>query len=734
MSTDKYFLAKEKTLPVVSYFEEKAISLIGRKKYSVLKEKTSNGSSYIHEKTIILIDRIVQLIDYKILSALIFLAVIALGISHIWVQQSPQEITFTPEQVAYLTAPDTRLQSRFYSFFCVVVFGFFLFAALYTPNIFQKSENSGWQFSSIVPKWILPWLAIGFWIAYVLLYKKNGDGFLQAGLKGRDFLLALATAYMMKEAIQGRFRTRTIAIALFSVISLTYLLPLVLPYEIAETRLFSMDMHWSAVLGDGLYTEPLTGSDWAAFSNYGLLLNKLIASSRLIPLFESLGGTVTFLKLINLVFTGLIIAIIFQRLGMKNIKMVGVTALLILIVYSSRISGVAETFNAPNQLPIRILMIPVMVLLAYYLAGRRGAIGAIVFGLISPVLVFYNFETSYYCILAMGFAIFIESARKGILSVVTSGTAFAVSFLLSGCFLMLTLFDGSLSTIFAKLVEIAGIKIQSGTSGFAGLSAYFFLPFLWIMLHSFVLFSRYLLSIKDQDPLSPIEFQNIVIVGMIIAVGPYIMNRFSTQNMLVPFLLYTLLVLPKFTTGPRADRVVWAFILIVFITPFIFGNPLKRIWSKESVAIVSDKFLGNLDPCLDGITASDRLCNYTLEKADELKQLVQKNPGLEWISELSLNMTRLTGTQPAFDQKAHFFFGHNKERRDILLTSLRQLQAPVIAIDYNIRPRGNEGVHPENYAGIHSTAENFQRNLVRAAGYQIAGKTKYWVIARKRYR
>ncbi|MEX1034610.1 MAG: hypothetical protein WDZ54_01545 [Sneathiella sp.] len=734
MSTEKYDFLKEKISDGFSYFNEKTISLIGRKRHIILKEKTSNSFLHFHEKTFLLIDRIIQLIDFKILTVLLLLSALTLGISHVWVQLSPPITELNPEQVAYLTSPDTRLQSTFYSFYCVLIFGFFLFAGLFSPKLFQHSDNSGWQFSSVIPKWALPWLAITFWTIYVLIYKQSGTAYLQAGLKGRDFLLALATAYLMAETIKGRFRTRTIAIVLLSVFLIIYILPLALPYEVAEARLFNMDIHWSAVLGDGLYTPPFTGSDWAAFSNYGVLLNKLIASSRLIPLFETLGGTVTFLKFVNLVFTGLIIAIIFQRLGMSNIRMIWATALLILIVFSARISGVAETFDTPNQLPIRILMIPVTVILAYYLADRKGGSGVVIFGLISPVLFFYNFETSFYCILAMGFAFFIESARKGTASVIMSGTTFAVSFLLSGVILMLTLFDGSLGENVAKLAQLSEIKIESGTSGFAGLSAYFFLPFLWVMLHTFVLFSRYLLSIKDQSRLTPLEFQNIVIVGMIIAVGPYVMNRFSTHNMLVPLLLYTLLVLPKFTADPKADRVVWSFTLIVFILPFIFGNPIQRIWSKDFVTTVSDKFRNRLAPCLDGITASDRLCNYTLEKAAELEQLANEYPGLAWISELSLNLTRLTGMQPTLDQKAPFFSAHNEERRNILLAPLRQLKSPVIVFDYNLRPRGGKGVHPANYAGIHSAAEEFQRNLVRAAGYRIIGKTKYWVIARKRSR
>lgn len=688
------------------------------------KKYISKSYSYFNDNTAYLIDRIFQMLDLKILSLLIFLAAITLGITYIWVQNSSQTVIFTPEQIAYLTLPDTRIQSKFYTLFSITIFGFFITAGLFAPSWFQRRNKPQWQTSLAIPDWLRPGLAIVFWTVIIFIYKTHGSSFIQTSVKGRDFLLALATAYLMKETIKGRFSTRTIAIALLSVILIIYILPLGLMHEVADTRLFSMDLHWSAVIGDGLYKDSLAGMEFSAFSNYGVLLNELVANSRLIPLFETLGGTVTFLKFINLVFSGLVVVIIFQRLGMKNKRMVWATTLLILFVFSGRISGVAETFDAPNQLPIRILMVPITVILAYLLAGRSWCSGSVIFGLISPVLVFYNFETSFYCILAMGFAIFIESARKGVLSVIMSGAAFTLSFLLSGVILTLALFDGSLSTILAKLTQLVELKVQSGTSGFAGLPVYFFPPFLWIMIHAFVLFSQYLLSVRDRSRLSPLEFQNIVIIGIIIAIGPYVMNRFSIQNMLVPFLLYTLLVLPKLTMGPRADRTFWSFVLIVLIIPFIFGNPVKRIWSKGLVTHVSDKFHDRLAPCLDGITASDKLCDYTLEKADELKRLASENPSLEWISELSLNMIRLTGTQPVFTQKAPFFFAHSMERREILVASLRELQASVIALDYN-------PIYPGNVAGIHPATQEFERNLVQDAGYQIIGKTKYWLIARK---
>ena len=428
------------------------------------------------------------------------------------------------------------------------------------------------------------------------------------------------------------------------------------------------------------------------------------------------------LKLINALFCALIIGIIYQRLHGKNNQILWAAIILVLLVFSEMISGVAGTYHTPNLLPVRFLMIPVTVLLAYYLARSGWLASSAISGAVAPLFLFYNFETGIYCILALGFALFIQGARQGLMSLITSGVVFASCIIISGSLFIAILFEGSLISTSTELVQIMREKIQSGSSGFGGLSAYLLVPFVIVMAHTMVLFSRYLISIKDKDPLSSIEFQNVVIVGLIIAIGPYVMNRFHILNMWVPFLLYTLLILPKLIQELKADRIVWSFILIVLIIPFIFGNPVRRVISEDFVSTISERIDGHLRPCLDGINASPALCTYTLEKADELKNLEAENPGLRWISGLALNMVRLAGTQPALTQKAPFFFGHREETRNILIKSLRQLQAPFIAFD---------NAAPKNIAGLPTYVEQFQQNLVQDAGYEIIENTRYWIIARK---
>ncbi|WP_340150552.1 hypothetical protein [uncultured Sneathiella sp.] len=676
------------------------------------KDKLSRGFSSFNGKTIFLVDQILQLIDIKVLASIVILTLLTLGISYFWVQQTPQNIIFTPEQISYLTMPDTRVQATFYSFLCIAVFGFFLTAGLFTPNAFRKPNNTHWVLSSKIPPWLRPWLGIVFWAAVLIVYEP----------KARDFLLALVAAYLMAEVIKGRFKTRSIAIAALILIFLTCILPFGVQQEIEDGRLWTMDIHWSAVLGTGLYTKTAASMEFDAFAGYGVLLNDMIAGFRIVPFFETLGGTMSLLKLINVFFCALIIGIIYQRLNGKTNQLLWAAIILVLFVFSGMMSGVADTYHTPNLLPVRFLMVPVTVLLAYYLARSGWLASAAISGAVSPLFLFYNFETSIYCILALGFALFIQSARQGFLSLMVSGIVFAFCLVISSALFIAILFEGSLVSTSAELLQIMREKIESGSSGFAGLSAYLLAPFVIVMIHILILFSRYLISIKDKDPLSSIEFQNVVIVGLIIAIGPYVMNRFHILNMWIPFLLYTLLVLPKLSLGLKTDRIVWSFILILLIIPFIFGNPVRRVISKDFVSAVSERIDGHLRPCLDGINASPELCTYTLEKAEELKNLETESPGLRWISGLALNMVRLAGTQPALTQKAPFFFGHREETRNILVTSLRQLQAPFIAFD---------NATPNNIAGLPTYVEQFQQNLVRDAGYEIIESTKYWVIARK---
>jgi hypothetical protein len=541
-------------------------------------------------------------------------------------------------------------------------------------------------------------------------------------LKARDFLLALFAAYLMAETIKGRFQDKTLVLALLALVITLFVLPFLFPHKIADGRLWTMDIHWSAVLGNGLYERAGEVSNFDAFSNYGVLTSWLISISREYPFFETLGGTVTLLKVINLVFCAFVVAIAIQRVGWNNRRMILAAALLLLFLFSGMSSGFAQTFDTPNQLPIRFLTVPVSVFLAYYIAGRKLFAGAAIFGLIAPVLLFYNFETGIYCISALGFALFIENARKGLLNLIITGVVLTLCFSISGVIFIHLAFEGSLLDVIAHLFDIIRLKVESGSSGFAGLSAYLFPPFVIVMIHSSILFAGYLLSVKDRTPLTAVEFQSIVLVGMIIAIGPYVMNRFHILNMWVPFLLYALVVLPKLTVKQRSQQIFWSFALIVLVIPFVFGNPVRRVLSNEFVAAVSDNIHGELTPCLDGLVASDALCQYVTDKANDLETLSQQIPGLQWMSGLSLNILRVTGLSPVLDHKAPFFFAHRDETRDLVLANLRQHEPIAIAID---------NIKHGNVAGIPPAVGDFQRRLVRDAGYEIVEETEYWTIARK---
>src|SRR5690606_21290874 len=172
-----------------------------------------------------------------VLYALLFLAVAALGIAYIWVQSSPVNIVLTPEQISYLRYYETRVQTYFYNFFGILTFVFVLVAGFLAPERFNNGKPSR-AFSTVIPDWLKPWVGVIFWAAFFFAYSRTGVNMLQTGLKERDFLLAFATAYLLMEAIKGRFQTRTILTALVLVVGILYVLPIFLSYQVYDARRF----------------------------------------------------------------------------------------------------------------------------------------------------------------------------------------------------------------------------------------------------------------------------------------------------------------------------------------------------------------------------------------------------------------------------------------------------------------------------------------------------------------
>lgn len=681
-------------------------------KTASLKRTLQNGLAAYQDHTFLFLDRFLNLVNLRLLAFVVISGLLSLGIAA-YLTQGPLSMEgFRPEQIAYLGMPDTRLQTTFYSVLCVLLFAGALLTGLVRPGVITRSAPRDIQLSPRIPEAARPYCVIAFWILVLLLYD----------LKLRDVVFALLAAYLMKEVLNGRFRTSQIILAFVIAFFGLYLLPLLVPPAIPDRELWIMDMHWSAVIGDGIAGAGDPRHLYEAFSAYGLLLTEFIALGQKFAPFRDLAGTEALLILVDILFFGLIFLLIRQRLGAENGRLIWASALLIMLLFAGTMSGALQNLMTPNALPLRFILLPLTALLAYafgHLPIRRAAF---LFGLIAPAFIFYNFETGVYCILAMGYGFLVRGAKEGILTLLSALLLAAIAFALSALLLILLFFDGPLDIVFQELLAITRVKIESGTSGFAGLSFYFFPPFALVMGHALMLFAGHLLDIRDRTPLSPLAFQGVVIVGLIIAIGPYEMNRYHITKMWLPLILYFLLMLPRLARGVREDRLIWSFTLIVLVAPFLFGNPVRYLLKPDPYIAAIDRLQGDVAPCIDGLPASRALCAYATEKAAELEALQARLPGAKWMSGVALSMTRLTGTEPALRKKAIFFFAHRDELRDEILADLKDVNAPYMLFD-----RATD----KNIAGIPEAVETFQSNMLRDVGYEIAERGTYWNIAKK---
>ena len=676
-----------------------------------IKRSTLNGLADCQENTFLFIDHVARQINLRLLILVMAVATVSF-ISAVLLTQGPQPIAgFRPEQIAYLGMPDTRLQMQFYTLLCVLLFSASLVIGLVRPGISRPFAPHKMTLTEHIPLPARPYAVVLFWVAVLLIYDP----------KLQDFLVALFVAYLMKEVLKGRFETSRIILAFVILCLGLFLLPLLFPPAIPDQQLWSMDIHWSAVIGDGLQEASGDAHRYEAFAAYGLLLTELIAFGQKFSAFRDLAGTQTLLIIVDIVFFGLLCFIITQRVGAKNARLIWASAILILLLFAGAISGALQNLTTPNQLPLRFILLPLTVIIAYYLGTLSVLWAALLVGAIAPLFAFYNFETGFYCLLALGYGLFIKGAKGGVWALLMAGMLTALTFVLSASFLILLFFDGPFPSVLQELLRLIQQKVASGTGGFAGLSYYFFAPFFLVMAHCMGLFASHLLAIRDRTPLSPIAFQGMVIVGLIIAIGPYEMNRYHLNKMWVPLLLYTLLMLPRLAGGPKQDRLVWSFILIVLVAPFLFGNPIRYVFKKEPYVAAIERVQKEITPCIDGLPASQALCHYAARKAEELRTLYERYPDIAWLSGLSLTMTRLTDNSPALAKKALFFYAHRDELRDNVINDIAVLKAPVFAFDK---------VETGNIAGIPEVVEDFQESLLQDAGYEVIENTEYWHIAR----
>lgn len=646
------------------------------------------------------LDHVVVRLDRPILFGVLVAAVAALALALLGAATPFTTEGFSPEQISYLSMPDTRVQRSFYVYLSAMVFSGALAVGLLRPLAGQaKLLQNGTFFAALSFQGVI---AISVCVLYLFLLEPKVD----------DLVLAVLTWLVFVRMIDGRISTGSTIVALAIASALFFGTPLLIGSPVMEGQLWPMDIHWSAILGHGIAAERVSDLGLAAFSGYGILFNGLILGARELFGLSTLAEVQTLLGLGNLVFCLLVLAIIQQRSTTPHTAAV---ALLLLVLFSAIVTGLTANLIYPNQLPIRFLLFPVTLLLSYWLAGRAWPRSSAIFGAAAALMLFYNFETGLLCVVGLGFAMFLQTAKRGVMTLAAAIVIFAATAAATSFSLIALLFEDPIIQVGHALFEAAQAKLSSGSSGYGSLKVHLYPPFIIIMAHVIMLFARYLVDIRGQKPLDALAFQSATTVGLIIAIGPYVMNRFDVLNMWTPALLYALLVVPDLLSGGAHTRRIKSFILIVVILPFIYENPVRRSFSYDRVAA----FDSTLAPCIDGLTTATETCVYSAAKSQALVELFQTHVGLGWMSGLALTMSQATGLAPTLTEKSPFFFGHNEANRTELIRQVHEAEATTFAIDRVI-----EG----NPAGIPVAVEQFQRNLLEDAGYMTLSVGTYWTI------
>jgi hypothetical protein len=656
------------------------------------------------EFTMSLFELVAGRLDRKAFGAVLCCAALAFLVA-IWRAAGPFSTDgFTPEQISYLSMPDTRVQTGFYFYLCVLVFAGGLALGLSGTHprrsvaTLTSDVTASWPHRDLI--------AVASWAAYVFLLEPKLD----------NFLLAIALWYVCVKIMEGHVSERAVGLALAVAVVLFFVLPAMVGTPVNDRMLWWMDIHWSAVIGHGLVAENLHDLEIEAFSGYGILFNAIILAARSLLGCTTLAEIQAALIAGNFLFCSLTYVVIRQRVGSS---LAGTLSLVLLVLFSVMVTGFTLNLIFPNLLPIRFLLFPLTLLLAHGLARLEWPVASLLFGAALPLGLFYNFETGLICVLGLGFALFLQTAKRGLMALVGGALLGMAGAAISSAGLVSVLFAGEFALALEDIGGAISAKLLVATSGYGGLKIYFFPPFLIIMTHTIVLFARHLIGIRDKAPYTPVEFQSATIIGLIIAVAPYIMNRFHVWNMWTPALLYALLVLPGLQRCSIRERRIRSFILIVLVLPFIFGNPFKRLLSDEVAAAWDRTF----HPCIGGIEASPGVCSYVAEKSRALEKLSETAAEFGWMSGLATTIGRNVEMQPTLPEKSPFFFGHSERNRQELIRQIKESGRTSFAVD---------NVGENNPAGIPVVVATFQKKLLQDAGFTLVSSGPYWNLMRKK--
>ncbi|WP_169543629.1 hypothetical protein [Sneathiella aquimaris] len=652
--------------------------------------------------------RLAQLVDerriYLIFAALVTCSLLG-GLGTLFSATPPQ---YAPEHSSLYGFDNTAFQRTVYLLFTVSLFVLSLWLGLTRRKLSFPYFQS---FRGRHPL-LLMTVATGLVLFFALPLFFN---FLGNIFEKRSFLMAvgsLAIAYGLLRSTDSVKGIAIISLVTLGVFGYFFVLPFHAYFAVADQTLWGLDHHWTGVIGHGLLAATFGDAFQASLPEYGIYLNRLIEWATANPEFGSFAGTVTVLQIIHVVFAALVFGILVQRFGRSNIPLAMIAFLIILVILAPLMAASGTSIEAPNQSPIRFLFLLIGLIFAPALAGRPLFFWWGAAAVLSAFAVSYNLETGLVLTLGLGFALFVRTLQRGLLVTLSAGVLFAAFFL--GCvYLLLVSGSGSGDSDITGLGDLMGLFAE----GYGGKKFSWYLPFFVIAGHVFYLFVGHIIHIREKRTYTRFDMQSLTLIGLIVAFLPYVVNRFDAQNLWVPILLYLLLVLPALVSRSAAARFGIIALILVTIAPSMleqtsrFVKKSKHHWTYKQEEV-----------CLDGVAASEPLCRFVGQKADELRKAVTSEQ-IKWLSGTPLLLSRLSSIPPSFSNADPFAYARTASTHTAIVEEVLKAAPARILVDRPV---------PLDPSGIPTQVTDWQQRLLADAGYRIVGQSDYWLFAEKK--
>lgn len=640
-------------------------------------------------------------------SAMLVLFLLTYLIASFRQTQSGSRLDITPEHVSLFTIQEAGLQSTVYQLFVALVFFASLLRSFFS---FQSARANAPSFvlhdkTSCILDTVLVAAALFLFFFFFSYYDRT--------------LKASLLCCLLFFALEFFRNSRTVVSALLLIVMAVfagfYVAPLFTTYLFSEALWF-FDHHWAGLVGPGLFGAIGELNGRISLPEYGFFFNEISTAFASEKSLAAISDVLTVFQAASLLFSALFLVVIWQRLSTGGVAAPLLGALCLLLLFTNVLSGYSSHFETPNQLPIRYFFFAPVLVFAFCIPRMPALPAWFLSGAVCLVAILYNLEVGLVSSLGLGFALFVWTFKEGVLRIVLAGLAFVAGITLAAVlvhFVILVPFGLTVFRIIQANLELLSLF----GAGYGGLSAYWYPPFFVMLAHCIYLFSIRLQRMK-QDTLSGLEFQTVVLIGLIVGFTPYVMNRFAVQNMWVPFLLYLILLMPWLFAGKtRVKRLLTIVYAFVFVFPLQYGS--VRDWPSllsENVAFSASK------QCDDRARLALEICDYVVQKSAALNMLVKDNDAL-WISALPLT-TNLLAEQPSGLSKLDpFAYARTNNTQAELISELQQEGADLILID-----------NPDNVdlSRIPQQIFDWQRRFVEEAGFVPVKTTPYWILAERR--